>query len=189
MSVERIMGLRTSIYPINPRDLRLPFAFLQPQFGYSVESILRHIQCEPVLRLDPYPNTFPNTIQEQYWICSSPGEGLWISLGTLTNGLYFLYMASCNTNGFMNKNGKMFLWLSTRYDTLIQYAMSQSVYDMYISSTVPIPPSEPVPPLAPIALASPIDAISQMSHQALDASEVSVDAVPPVPSEQSPSDP
>jgi hypothetical protein len=187
MSVERIMGLRTSIYPINPRDLRLPFAYINKQFGYPVESILKKIHCEPVVHLGSYPNTFPNTIREYYWISSLGGQS-WIALGKMKNDLYFLYKAHSNTiNNFAKSNGAMYLWISTRYTSIIQFAMDMSTYQQYINSTAPI--AAPIVPIAaPIALASPIDAISQMSHQASDASEVSVDAVPPVPSEQSPSD-
>ena len=87
----RISECRKSITPLNPKELRLPFAYIQGQFGYPVESIIRQIQCEPVVRLDSYPNTFPNTIQEYYWISTSQ-EVSWIALGKMTNGLYFLYV-------------------------------------------------------------------------------------------------
>ena len=141
--VARTVELRKSINPIIPKELRLPFAFIQDQFGYTISSIVRHIHCEPILRLDPYPNTFPNNIQEYYWIYTLPGAGMWTALGRMTNGIYFLYAAQCNKT-FMNKNGNMVLWISTRYASLIHFAMNETLYQQYINGTIEAVPQETI---------------------------------------------
>ena len=134
---QRSVELRKSVY-LNPSELRLPFAHIQKQFGFPLESILRKIHCEPVVHLGIFPNTFPYTNQEYYWISTYPGIGSWIALGKMTNGLYFLYVAKCNVTGkFMDGNGSMCLWISTRYSSLIHFAMDETIYRDYINETVP----------------------------------------------------
>lgn len=117
-------------------DLRLPFSYIQKQFGYPVESIVKQIHCEPVTHLGIYPDTFPNTIKEHYWISSSNGQ--WMTLGILQNGLYFYYTASSLPSGtFKNGGGNMNLWLATQYSSIIHYAMDQIAYSLYYSETAP----------------------------------------------------
>ena len=171
----RTVEPRKSIVSLNPSELRLPFAYIQKQFGYPIESIIKQIHCEPVVHLGTYPDTFPNTIQEYYWISTS--SGTWYALGKLQNGLYFLYNAHC-TNTFLNGNGLMYLWVSTRYSSLINFAMNETMYQKYIVET------SAVLSLL-ITSINPRDAISQMSHQASDVLEVSVGVLPPVPFAQS----
>jgi hypothetical protein len=55
--------------------------------------------------LGTYPDTFPNNIQEHFWI--QPGEPTvkpWISLGQLNNGLYFYFTAFST-----NKDGRFYV--------------------------------------------------------------------------------
>jgi len=122
----------------NPSDIRLPFSYIQKQFGYPVESIVKQIHSEPVTYLGIYPDTFPNTIVEYYWI-SVKGSNVmtWTSLGKLKNGLYYYYTAQTDKT-FANGGGTMRLWLATRYSSLILYAMDTATYEQYYAETEPI---------------------------------------------------
>ena len=113
--------------------LQVPFAYIQKQFGYSVESILRPIHCESKVNLGIYPNTFPNTIKEFYWIYTDT-TSTWIALGVLDSGLYFLYTAHTAAM-FQNKNGMMSLWVASKFANLVQFAMSDDVYTRYVAET------------------------------------------------------
>lgn len=122
-------------------SLKLPFIFIQAQFGYSVESILRPIHGSSRINLGTFPETFPNTIEEFYWI-HAPNSGdvvsknLWMALGKLQNDLYFFYMAeSVNTQKTFLDWGQMNLWVSHSYADLIQYAMDMPTYNRYMLET------------------------------------------------------
>ena len=120
----------------NPALLRIPFSYIQRQFGYPVESIVRQINCEPVTHLGVYPDTFPHTITEYYWI-STKGQESWMALGKVKNGLYFFYTAdSTSTTTFKNGGARMNLWFSTRYDKLIHFAMNETIYQEYYTTTI-----------------------------------------------------
>jgi len=136
MSDPRITEIRRSS-TLNPGNLKLPFVFIQEQFDYSVESILRPIQTMQPVHLGTYPNTFPNTIQEYYWInTGSPGADLWMTVGVLSNGLYFFYTAQCpDTQKTFLDGGHMNLWVSVRYSDIINYAMDDVTYKTYIEET------------------------------------------------------
>lgn len=79
---------------IDSSSLTTPFAYIQKQFGYSVDSILRPIHNQPVLDMGEYPNTFPQIITEYYWVYSDTTHvDTWIAMGKLNTGYYFLYSA------------------------------------------------------------------------------------------------
>ena len=162
---------------LNPSLLNDAFIYIQKQFGYPVESIQRPVHSEPLIHLGTYPDTFPNTIKEYYWInATSTPSNSWSALGCLDSGHYFFYTAYCATTPRMFLDGgNMNLWVSTRFSSILNFVFSQSTYQQYINETV-----------ATVATESedPIDATSQMSHQASAASELSADAVPPAPFEQ-----
>jgi len=125
---------------LDSSSLKLPFVFIQAQFGYSVESILRPIHGSSRMNLGTYPDTFPNTIEEFYWIHpGNPGKTPWIVLGKLQNDLYFFYMAECiDTQKTFLDWGQMNLWVSHSYSELVQYAMDVNTYKKYINDTMAI---------------------------------------------------
>jgi len=126
-------SLRKAI--VNEKDIQLPLLFLRPQFGYTMDSILRKIESSPEIYIEP--TLFPFEIQEYFWIREGiPGESQWIALGKLNNDMYFLYTAymTLPMNTFVN-NGHMNLWISIRFSDLIQFAMDPSMYSLYISET------------------------------------------------------
>lgn len=133
MSSSRVVEIRKSNHLISSTILQSPFAYIQKQFGYSVESILRPIHCESRVNLGVYPNTFPNTIKEYFWIYTDT-KSMWIALGVLDSGLYFLYTAH-TVAMFQNKNGIMNLWVASKFANLIQFAMSEDVYMRYLRET------------------------------------------------------
>lgn len=131
----RTLEIRKSNSLVSNSILQAPFAYIQKQFGYPVESILRQIHCESNVSLGTYPNTFPNTCSEFYWI-SSDSKTEWIALGVLDSGLYFLYTAySIGEDSFSKKRGIMNLWVASKYENLIQFGMSDSTYEKYIKET------------------------------------------------------
>ena len=131
MTEQRSVEVRQSV-TLSISELRLPFSYIQKQFGYPVESIVKRIHCEPVVHLGTYPDTFPNTITGYYW--TSTTDTTWMALGRLKNGLYFFYTAH-TTGTFKNGGGTMVLWLATRYSSLIMYALDQPTYQKYYSET------------------------------------------------------
>jgi len=136
-SSSRIITVRKA-EKINKSDISFPFFFIGENRGYPVSSILRKINNSNDLHIGTYPDIFPYTITEYFWIkAGDPGKKPWIALGKLKGDIYFLYIASTilPTNTFLN-NGHMNLWISLNYSDLIQYVMDTSLYNEYISSTV-----------------------------------------------------
>jgi hypothetical protein len=136
MSDSRILTIRKSD-SIDDADIMFPLVFFGDAYGYPLEGILRKIYSAPELHLGTYPDTFPHTIQEYYWIrAGEPGKTPWIAMGKLQGDIYFLYSAFMDnpSNTFVN-NGHMDLWVSMRYSDLIQYAMDVAFYNEYISNT------------------------------------------------------
>ena len=88
-----------TIYKTNPdtSKISLPLLYVNPQFGFSVNSILRHIHGSPDVFLKP--NIFPYEIKEYYWIQEGDfGSNPWLALGLLEEELYFYYKAQAYTS-------------------------------------------------------------------------------------------
>ena len=120
-----------TIYKTNPdtSKISLPLLYVNPQFGFSVDKILRPIHGSPDVFLKP--NIFPYEIKEYYWIQEGVfGSKQWFALGLLEERLYFYYKASAYTS--FDKDGNMDLWVSHNFSDIIQYAMDTSTYDIYI---------------------------------------------------------
>ena len=136
MSDSRILTIRKSD-SIDNNAIMFPLVFLGDKYGYSLKSILRQIHSSPEVHMGTYPDTFPHTIEEYYWIeAGEPGVTPWIALGKLKDDIYFLYTAfmTIPSNTFIN-NGHMDLWVSYRYSDIIQVAMDAAFYNHYISNT------------------------------------------------------
>lgn len=134
----RLVDLRISLN-LNPNQLSVPFMYIQDQYGYSVETILRKIYRQSDLFLGVYPNTFPHTITTYYWIKyeTDINSMKWAALGKLDSGKYFFYTAECkNEPRAFLKDGSMHLWVSSRYSDLIYYGMNQEQYNSYFNETV-----------------------------------------------------
>ena len=132
----RIVTMRKSSN-VDFTKITFPLLFTRPQFGYSVDSIIQYIHTNPDIHLGSEHNTFPDTIQEYYWIKEGePGKTPWFALGMLEDKTYFLYKAYMimPSKTFVN-NGNMNLWVSLRYSDIIQFAMDSSTYKQYLEET------------------------------------------------------
>jgi hypothetical protein len=127
-------------HSIDTNSLNLPFMYLHSQFGYSVESIFRQLHNQSYLDLGIFPETFPNTITEFYWIRNS--ENCWFALGKLSTDIYFYFTANAEEEFFNSKTkqktGAMHLWLSHNYADLINWSMDSENYNIYITETLPL---------------------------------------------------
>ena len=123
---------------IEKEVLATPFMYIHGQFGYDVKSIYRRLLSQSQHDLGVFPNTFPNTIYEYYWVQEGkPALEPWIAIGKLENGLYFYYRAFTNEpDAMFSKSGHMDLWVSVRYSDLIEFAMDSDTYVKYIDETV-----------------------------------------------------
>lgn len=149
---QRIGIVTNTTYPI------IPLAYVQSQFGYSVQSIQRNLHCESMLYIND--SIFPATIVSYSWIHSDMKKGVWKALGRLENGTWFYYTANLNgRNSFLEKGCTMNLWVTMQYKNLIQFAMTQTEYTTYLAETI----------LRESANLT--DATSQTSHQASAASK------------------
>ena len=128
---------------IDTSCLNVPFMYLHSQFGYSVESIFRQLHNQSYLDLGTFPDTFPNTISEFYWIRYS--ENHWFALGKLTTDMYFYFTATTASSNVeelffdtktKKKTGTMHLWISHNYSDLINWSMDSDSYSAYVAETV-----------------------------------------------------
>ena len=139
-NIERnILVRRSDDIETKKEVLYTPFIYIHQQFGYDIKTIYRRLLSQSEFDLGVFPNTFPNTIYEYYWVQEGkPALEPWIAIGRLENGLYFYYRAFTNEpDAIFSKEGHMDLWLSTTYGDLIQFAMDSQTYDKYISETLP----------------------------------------------------
>ena len=129
---------------IKKEVLATPFMYIHGQFGYDVKSIYRSLLSESQHDLGVFPNTFPNTIYEYYWVQEGkPASEPWIAIGRLENGLYFYYRAFTNdADARFATEGHMDLYLSIRYGDLIEFAMDSDTYIRYMAETLAAPISE-----------------------------------------------
>ena len=111
--------------------ISLPLLFINPQFGYSVDNIIRYIRESPDSFLKP--DAFPHDIKEYFWIQEGiPGSKPWYCIGCLQEyNLFFFFKAFTYT--MFDKDGHMDLWVSHRFSDLIQYAMDTMTYTTYIT--------------------------------------------------------
>jgi hypothetical protein len=131
MSDSRILIIRKSAN-IDPNHLSLPFMYINPSFGYSVDTIVRYVDESP--DVDMKPDTFPYDIKEYYWIQEGEaGKKEWSTIGLLEDGLYFFYKAY--THNSFDKSGHMELWVSHKFSDIIQYAIDRLTYNKYVADT------------------------------------------------------
>ncbi len=109
-----------------------PYRFIGPEDGYTLESIRRGILVE---KEESAAGDFPHTIREHFWIRGGEHDGdSWISCGELDNGNYFFYTASCDYTGF-DCQGGMNLWVSSSWKNIIDHAMPEGHYKLYLEQT------------------------------------------------------
>jgi len=136
MSASRILSIRKSD-TIDSADIMFPIMFIGEQYGYSLSSIFRKLNNSQEVHVGIYPDIFPHTIQEYFWIKKGvPGKEPWAALGQLNDNTYFLFTAfMIRDTGTFVGNGQMNLWMSVRYSDLVQSPMDPLMYNEYISNT------------------------------------------------------
>lgn len=121
--------------------MRYPYSYIgRDDYGceYALEDILRPIMVETEMA---DAGDFPKNIGEHYWIRPGRNDGdSWMSCGVLTNGNYFFYTGGCDYTGF-DCQGGMSLWVSSSWQSIVDHAMSQGQYELYVEQTA-VPPAE-----------------------------------------------
>lgn len=121
--------------------LDYPYGYIgQDDYGcdYALEDILRPM---PAVAEEPDVGDFPKNIAEHYWVRPGQNDGdSWMSCGVLTNGSFFFYRAGCDYTGFGCQGG-MSLWVSASWATIVNHAMGQADYDLFVEQTA-VPPAE-----------------------------------------------
>ena len=121
--------------PLNPPSIdwyEYPFSFIN-NGDYILENIFKSIPNQPEMLKDV--GEFPNNISEFIWgQLGENDEKDWLLLCKLNNDMYAYYKASCDYTGF-DCQGGMDLYVSSKLDILINYAMGDYEYVSYINDT------------------------------------------------------
>lgn len=106
--------------------------------GYGLEDIRRPIVTEEEAA---DVGDFPKNIAEHYWVRPGQNDGdSWLACGVLTNGAYFFFRGGCDLTGFGCQGG-MSLWVSRSWANIVEHAMDQEEYELYLAQTA-VPPAE-----------------------------------------------
>jgi len=105
--------------------LKYPFSFyLKEHYDEDQPRSMPQVESPPI-------DNFPNNIATYYWIHEGENdEEDWHALCKLTNGSYVYYHAACDYTGF-DCQGWMYVYSATTPETLFQYAMTTSAYELY----------------------------------------------------------
>jgi len=125
--------------------IQVPYMYIHEQFGFSVQSIYRRFMTESDADLGTYPDTFPNNIQEHFWIqVGEPTVKPWISLGKLNNGHYFYFTAFST-----NKDGRFYVNTVTE-----EVAVQKVVPVKFVTPSNPMFPNMGLPSISPFNIGS-----------------------------------
>ncbi len=138
---------------IDSSCLLIPFCFIHEQFGYSVESIYRKLHSQSFMHLGTYPQTFPNTITEYFWIQEGSLESTkpWKAFGKMDvhgQSVFFFFTAALKkitADHFLDGKGHMNLWVSVRHEDILEFVMDKETYSTYVSETKSILNQSPSP--------------------------------------------
>lgn len=121
-------------------EMTYPYSYIDefngPHSNYPITAILYPILVETEAeRADP--GDFPKNIQEHFWVRVGENDGdSWLSAGQLTNGAYFYYSGGCDYTGF-DCQGGMNLWVSKSWKNIVDHAMTEEEYELYIHQNEP----------------------------------------------------
>jgi hypothetical protein len=120
------------------KDMGNVYFYVNRDEQYDRDAIRRHIVVETV---PADAGHFPANIRKHFWVRGGKNDGdSWISCGQLTNDAYFFFTASCCFTGF-DAVGSMRLWVSNSWKNIVEHAMNQEEYNLYMAQTA-------VPPIA-----------------------------------------
>ncbi len=131
--MERITTIRQQQYP-DPKALEYPFDYLN-EYRLTPRSIIGEPYEEKKLE------DFPNCISHYYWIHEGRNdEDAWRALfqyyDTNKNEYrYGFYIGECDYTGF-DCQGSMDIYVADDYSVLIQRALADSDYALYIEETL-----------------------------------------------------
>lgn len=116
---------------VNPSNMNEPFFYIDGH--YPLDTIYHQIIGRPNTRREM--GDFPNNIKKWFWAHEGENDAeSWRCLVQLENGYYAYYEAYCDYTGF-DCQGGMDLFIDKKYDVLINLAMSNADYDLYIEET------------------------------------------------------
>ena len=111
-------------------------------YSYALAEIRRGIVVETEAE-QAEAGDFPRNIQEHFWVRIGEHDGdNWISCGLLENGAYFFYEGGCDYTGF-DCQGGMSLWISNSWKNIVDHAMTEPVYELYLQENEPEPERTP----------------------------------------------
>ena len=115
------------------RTMLYPYSCIGDEWmAYRIEDIRRPILVE---EKEADAGNFPTNIQEHFWIRPGENDGDdWLSCGVLNNGAYFFYTGGCDYTGF-DCQGGMSLWVSNSWQNIVEHAMSEGEYELYLQQT------------------------------------------------------
>ena len=125
----------STIYTMNGveghvRSMEYPYGYIGSYTPrYDINSILSKILVEEG---QAEAGNFPHNIAKHFWIREGQNDGdSWMACGQLTNGNYFFYTGGCDYTGF-DCQGGMDLWVSASWKNIIEHAMTEEQYRLYI---------------------------------------------------------
>ncbi len=126
--------IRRQLQTPDLRALREPLSYLA-EYGGPRE-ITQHVPGQT------FPSTaemdeFPNSVAEYLWVHEGEHDGeSWLAIGHLACGKWFFFKAYCDYTGF-DCQGDMKLYIVGEFADLIQMALGNSDYDLWIEQTAP----------------------------------------------------
>lgn len=128
---KRLLGFRIQ-EGATSEGLSYPLSFLGSE-EYPIEEILCPLATEEA---SLSVGSFPQNVTEWIWVHEGvQDEEPWHSLARLDSGLYIYYKAWCDYTGF-DCQGGMKLYVSKNRPSLIQFAMDETAYRLYLKETV-----------------------------------------------------
>lgn len=128
---KRLLGFRAS-QNASAYKMKDPFIAISKGW-YSLKDI--HVPLAMESGSTPPLGNFPNNIVEYIWTHEGENDAEnWYCLGRLESGAYFFLDAWCDYTGFDCKGG-MKLYVSNSRPVLIQFAMSEQQYTLYLKET------------------------------------------------------
>lgn len=113
-----------------------PFSYFKEYNGVFSDAV-KPLISQSSDEIKELAGSFPDNIA--HWIWSVPGQHDgedWFLFCILDTGAYALYYAGCCYTGF-SAMGHMVLYVSNKADDIINLAMTDKIYELYIQKTLP----------------------------------------------------
>lgn len=119
-------------------EMSYPYGYIGDNWSnYELADICRPILAETEAEQADVGD-FPRNIQEHFFVRAGENDGdSWLAAGQLTNGAYFFYEGGCDYTGF-DCQGGMSLWVSKSWKNIVDHAMVEGIYQLYIHQNEPV---------------------------------------------------